>query len=160
MAQRLKNLPANAGGTGDAGLNLELERSPGVGSGNPLQYSCLENCMDRGAWWATVQGVARVRPRLSDKAHLSCMALLGGSQDSPGFSNRRPLKCVPTVLYAKSIRRVTRSLSLCLAAGTVTHQGPRERVPSWRPRAHLFQATAVPSSNKPAAIRTLSPRAE
>ena len=40
----VKNPPANAG---DAGLNLELERSTGVGSGNPLQYSCLENSMDR-----------------------------------------------------------------------------------------------------------------
>ena len=35
-----------------------LERSPGKGNGNPLQYSCLENRMDRGAWWATVHGVA------------------------------------------------------------------------------------------------------
>ena len=156
----VKNLPAIKGDTRDPASIATLGRSPGIGNSNPLQYSCLGNPMDRGAWWATVQGVARVRPRLSDKAHLSCMALLGGSQDSPGFSNRRPLKCVPAVLYAKSIRRVTRSLSLCLAAGTVTHQGPRERVPSWRPRAHLFQATAVPSSNKPAAIRTLSPRAE
>ena len=39
----------------------ELGRSPGEGNGNPLQYSCLENPMDRGAWWATVHGVARVR---------------------------------------------------------------------------------------------------
>ena len=46
----VKNLPDNAG---DAGLNLELERSPEVGSGNPLQYSHLENSMDRGTWQAT-----------------------------------------------------------------------------------------------------------
>ena len=51
----VKNLPANAG---DAGSILGLGRSPGEGSGNPLQYSCLENPMDRGAWWATVHGVA------------------------------------------------------------------------------------------------------
>ena len=43
-----------------------LERSPGVGNGNPLQYSCLENPMDRGAWWATVHGVAKSRTRLSN----------------------------------------------------------------------------------------------
>ena len=134
-------------------------RSPGVGNGNPLQYSCLGNPVDRGAWQATVHGITRAGPRLSNKAHLSCMALLGGSQDSPGFSNRRPLKCVPAVLCAKSRRLVTRSLSHCLAAGTVTHQGPRERVPSWRPRVHPYWAMAVPSSNKPAAIRTLSPSA-
>ena len=41
------------------GLVLELGRSPGVGNGNLLQYSCLENSMDRGAWWATVHGVAK-----------------------------------------------------------------------------------------------------
>ena len=41
-------------------------RSPGEGNGNPLQYSCLENPMDRGAWWATVHGVAKSRTRLSD----------------------------------------------------------------------------------------------
>ena len=41
-------------------------RSPGEGNGNPLQYSCLENSMDRGAWLATVHGVAKTRTRLSD----------------------------------------------------------------------------------------------
>ena len=44
---------------GDLGSIPELERSPGEGNGNPLQYSCLENPMDRGAWWATVHGVAK-----------------------------------------------------------------------------------------------------
>ena len=41
-------------------------RSPGEGNGNPLQYSCLDYPMDRGAWWATVHGVAKSRTRLSD----------------------------------------------------------------------------------------------
>ena len=45
--------PANAG---DAGLLSGSGRSPGEGNGNPLQYSCLENPMDRGAWWAIVHG--------------------------------------------------------------------------------------------------------
>ena len=49
----VKNLPANAG---DMGLIPELGQSSGEGHGNPLQYSCLENPMDRGAWWATVRG--------------------------------------------------------------------------------------------------------
>ena len=44
---------------GDLGSILRLGRSPGVGNGNPLQYSCLENSMDRGAWQATVHGVAK-----------------------------------------------------------------------------------------------------
>ena len=50
---------ANAGGTRDVGLIPGSGRSPGEGNGNPLQYSCLENSMDRGAWWATVHGVAK-----------------------------------------------------------------------------------------------------
>ena len=45
-------------GGGGFGLNLGLRRSPGGGNGNTLQYSCLENSMDRGAWWATVHGIA------------------------------------------------------------------------------------------------------
>ena len=45
---------------GDPGLIPGLGRSPGEGNGNPLQYSCLENPMDRGAWWAAVHGVTRV----------------------------------------------------------------------------------------------------
>ena len=52
-----KESACNAGTTGDAGSIPGLERSPGGGSGNPLQYSCLENLMDRGARQATVHGV-------------------------------------------------------------------------------------------------------
>ena len=54
----VKNQPANAG---DADSIPGSGRSPGEGNGKPLQYSCLENPMDRGAWWATVHGVSRVR---------------------------------------------------------------------------------------------------
>ena len=46
---------------GDLGLIPGSGRSPGEGNGNPLQYSCLENLMDGGAWWATVHGLQRVR---------------------------------------------------------------------------------------------------
>ena len=55
----VKNLPANARDTGDWGLIPGLGRSPGGGHGNPLQHPCLESPMDRGAWWATVHGVAQ-----------------------------------------------------------------------------------------------------
>ena len=51
---------------GDPGLIPGWGRSPGEGNGNPLQYSFLENPMDRGAWWATVHGVAKNQTRLSD----------------------------------------------------------------------------------------------
>ena len=55
----VKNPPGNVGDTGDMGLISGLGRSPGGGHGNPLQYSCLENPMDRGTWWATVHRVTK-----------------------------------------------------------------------------------------------------
>ena len=51
---------------GDLGSIPGLGRFPGEGNGNPLQYSCLENSMDGGAWWATVHGVTKSWTRLSD----------------------------------------------------------------------------------------------
>ena len=64
MAKQVKNPPANAG----TGSRPELGKSPGGGNGYSLQRSCLENPMDRGAWWATVHGIAKSRPRLSTHA--------------------------------------------------------------------------------------------
>ena len=61
VALVVKNLPANAGDTQDLGLIPGLGRSPGGGHGNPLQYPCLENPMDRGAWQAMVHRVAKSR---------------------------------------------------------------------------------------------------
>ena len=55
----VKNPPVNAGDVRDSGLISRLGRSPGGRHGNPLQYSCLENPMDRGAWWATVHGLTK-----------------------------------------------------------------------------------------------------
>ena len=55
----VKNPPANVGGAGNASLIFELGRSPGGGNGNPLQYLCLKNSMDRGAQWATIHGVTK-----------------------------------------------------------------------------------------------------
>ena len=57
---------ASACNAGDLGSIPESGRSPGEGNGNPLQYSCLENPTDGGAWWATVHRVAKSRTRLSD----------------------------------------------------------------------------------------------
>ena len=61
----VKNPPANAGDIRDAGLIPGSGRSTGKGSKNPLQYSCLENPKDRGAWWASVYGVTQSRTRLT-----------------------------------------------------------------------------------------------
>ena len=63
MAQRVK---ASAYSGGDPGSISGSGRSPGDGNGTPLQYSCLENPMDRGAWWAAVHRVAKSRTRLSN----------------------------------------------------------------------------------------------
>ena len=65
----VNNLPANAGDTRDVGSIPGLGRSAGGGHGYPLQYSCLENPMDRGAWWAAVHGVAESWTRLSWAEH-------------------------------------------------------------------------------------------
>ena len=59
MALLVKNQPADSGDVRDTGLVPESGRSPGRGHGNPLLYSCLENSMDRGAWWATAYRVAK-----------------------------------------------------------------------------------------------------
>ena len=56
----LKNPPANAGDARDRGSVPGCGRSPGGGKDNPFQYSCLENSVDRGAWWATVDGVPKI----------------------------------------------------------------------------------------------------
>ena len=71
VALVVKNLPADAGDTRDAGSIPGLGRSPGGGNGNLLQYSCLGNPMDRGARWATLQSVTKRKTRLRDGAHTS-----------------------------------------------------------------------------------------
>ena len=62
----IKNMPANAGNTRDAGSIPGSGRSPGEGKGNTLQHSCLENSIDRGAWWATIHRVAKSQTQLSN----------------------------------------------------------------------------------------------
>ena len=64
VAQMVKNLPCDVG---DPGLIPGSGRSPGEGNGYPLQYSCPENSMDRGAWWASIHGVAKSRTQLSNQ---------------------------------------------------------------------------------------------
>ena len=62
----VKKPPANAGDARDSNLIPELGISPGIGNGNPIQYSCLENSMDRGAWQAVVHEVKKSQARLGD----------------------------------------------------------------------------------------------
>ena len=67
---------ASACSAGDLGLIPGLARSPEEGNGNPLQYSCLENPVDGGAWWATVLGVAKSRTQVSNSISFSPWILL------------------------------------------------------------------------------------
>ena len=73
IVKKKKNLPANTRDSRDRNSVLGSERSPGGGNGKPLQYSCLENPMDRGAWWATVQGFAESGMREWLSAHTQQM---------------------------------------------------------------------------------------
>ena len=66
MTQQVNNLPANAGDTGDSGSIPGLGRSPGEGNGNLVQYSCLENPMDKGAWWVILHSFAKSQTPLSN----------------------------------------------------------------------------------------------
>ena len=101
----VKNQPANAG---DVGLIPGLGRSPGEGNGNPLQYPCLENPMDGGAWLTTVPGVTKSRTRLSEftitaaaaKSLQSCPTLCYPIDGSP------PGSPVPGILQARKLEWV------------------------------------------------------
>ena len=80
----LKDFPGGSDGkvsvynAGDLGSIPGSGGSPGEGNGSPLQYSCLENPMDTGAWWATVHGVAKSRTRLSDCT--TCILIVTANQ--------------------------------------------------------------------------------
>ena len=81
----IKNPPANAGDIKDAGSMSGLGRSPGRRHGNPLQYSCLENPMDRGVWQSTVHWVAESRTRQKQLCtHIRCMPFM----NRPHFAYR------------------------------------------------------------------------
>ena len=85
----VKNLPASVGDTGEVGSIPGLRNSPEEGNGNSLQYSCLENLMDRGAWRATVHGITKSRMQLSDWVHTHTH-----TQSSSAFSFLRNLHAV------------------------------------------------------------------
>ena len=71
----VKNPPVNVGDARDLGSIPWWGRSPEVGNSNPLQYSFLENSLDRGAWWATVLGIAKSQTQLSIRIQIPCHKL-------------------------------------------------------------------------------------
>ena len=77
MVLELKNLPANSGDIRDAGSVSGSGRFPGGGHGNPLQYSCLEDPMDRGPWWAA----SRMVVKSHNQGDLACMYAQGWDPD-------------------------------------------------------------------------------
>ena len=77
MALGVKKSAANAG---DASLIPGSGRSPGGRHGNPLQYSCLENPMDRGSWWATVHRVAKSQTQWKQLSMYTCRGMLRGKR--------------------------------------------------------------------------------
>ena len=81
----VKNSPAYAGDAGDVGLIRGSGRSPGGINGNPLQYSCRENSMDRGAQWATVPGVTKSQTQPSNWAYTCTQTKHTVSNQLPGF---------------------------------------------------------------------------
>ena len=99
----VKNLPANSGDVRVVGLIPGFGRSPGGGHGNPLQYSCLENLMDRGAWWAIVHRFAQSRTWLSDWActhskECEVISPCGFDLHSPGHLMWRADSCEKTLM--------------------------------------------------------------
>ena len=90
-----KEFTCNEGDKGDADLIPGWRRSPGGGNGNPLQYSCLENLMDRGAWWASVHGIAKELDTTEATTHIphvqvlvSVLSYLLKWKESISFSER------------------------------------------------------------------------
>ena len=76
----VKNPPANAGDPGDTGLIPRSGRSPREGNGNPLQYSCLENPVDRGAWWDTVHGGRKESDMTEQPTHVPYQSLIESAE--------------------------------------------------------------------------------
>ena len=86
MALVVKKSPANAGNIRDTGLIPGPGRSPGGGHGNPFQYSCLKNPIDRGAWWATVHRVAKSRTWLKWLSTHTRELWQGGPKEAMSYS--------------------------------------------------------------------------
>ena len=109
VAQLVKNTLANARDARGIGSIPGLGGSTGMGNGNPLQYSCLENTMDRGAWWAAVHGISKRRTRLSMHACMHSKVKEGFFREnqipqtecSPYSEGERGLKWVGQFLWAR-----------------------------------------------------------
>ena len=120
----VENLPANAGVTRDVSLIPGSGGSLGRRNGKPLQYSCLENPINRRAWWATVHGVAMSQTQLSDRAHILKLNLqLCFIKKSLGHPGSPVLKTSPSSARgAGSIPGQAAESPTCLLAWKATHK--------------------------------------
>ena len=92
-----KESACNAGDAGDVGLIPGLGRSPGGGHGNPLQYSCPENSMDRGAWW--VQSMGGNKLGMTEHAHIYTSCHVSKMLSRKRASAYRIIKCTQTFMF-------------------------------------------------------------
>ena len=121
VALMVKNLPVN-GGDIDAGSTPGLGRSPGGGYGNPLQYSCLEDPMDRGAWQATVHRVTKSQTRLKWLGMHTCMSFSRMHRKHSGFLPRfydPQVQLIPQLLWVLA----PRDSQLLIASRELLHPG-------------------------------------
>ena len=117
----VQNLPASARDTKDLGSILKSGRSPGEGNGNPLQYSCLETPMDRGAWWAIVYGATK----LDTTIHACTVALR-----VPGGLGLNPSEHTGGGLVARSCLTLFHPMD-CSPPGSSVHGSLQTRKLEW-----------------------------
>jgi len=93
----VKNPPASTRDSRDVGLIPGSGRSPSIGNGNPLQYSCLEDSINRGVWWATVHGVTKNQARLGTPKTVK-----GGEKEAGqfrGFETKEDMLVIPCIFF-------------------------------------------------------------
>ena len=134
MALVVKNPPANAGETREEGSVPGPGRPPRGGNGNPLQYSCLENVMDRGAWWATVHSFAKSQTHWTDLArtHAALLNLFNPSASSPEVTTGCEIYGAPPSIS----RRQQQGIKLALGSLWAW-------VPVWWCRLHARKAGVI-----------------
>ena len=141
VALVVENPPASAGDIRDAGSILGPGRSSGEGNGNPLQDSCLENSMDRGAWWATLHGVAKSQTQLSDWTELNWRFLISLFRLLIYLSSHQKklefafiiLSGFPLCMHAKSFQSCPALCNTmdCSPAGSSVHGIFQARILEW-----------------------------
>ena len=151
----VKNLPTSAGDIGDSSLIPGLGRSPGGGNGNPLQYSCLEKSMDRGAWWAATYGVTKSWTWLNMYRHTHSVFSLGIITYPSNFTlkNASSLKAspgtitfIPTIFTLLFVSKFITILVNLLFNALPSSFFPRHCVSSYstNPVFHLFRDLQCP----------------